>query len=315
MFAVKFDRFGPPEVLSVGRFPEPHAGRGEVRIKVRAAGVSPVDAALRAGRSPSSERIALPHIPGVDAAGVVDEVGPDVTGVAMGHEVFGAVDVARLGGASAEFAILRFWAAKPAAMSWEEAGAGGTSIETATRVLDLLDVREGTTLLIDGAAGGVGSVAVQLAIARGARVIGTGSPENQAFIAQLGAIPTTYGEGLSERVRALHEGRVDFALDVAGAGSLPELIAITGTAASVVTIADFTGPRLGVRLSTGDLGGEPNGRHGLAVAAALLEEGRFRLPLRKVFPLPEAAKAHALAVRGPRQGKIVLRVPWTPTAE
>lgn len=315
MFAVQFDRFGPPEVLSVGSFPEPRAGRGEVRVRVRAAGVSPVDAALRAGGSPSSERIALPHIPGVDAAGVVDEVGPDVTGVAIGDEVFGAVDVARLGGASAEFAVLRFWAAKPASMSWEEAGGSGTSIETATRVLDLLDVREGTTVLVDGAAGGVGSVAVQLAIARGAGVIGTGSPENQAFIAQLAAIPTTYGQGLSERVRALHDGRVDFALDVAGAGSLPELIAITGTAASVVTIADFTGPRLGVRLSTGDLGGQPNGRHGLAAAAALFEEGRFRLPLRKVFPLAEAAQAHALAVRGPRQGKIVLSVPLTATAE
>jgi NADPH:quinone reductase-like Zn-dependent oxidoreductase len=296
-------------VLAAGSFPEPHAGRGEVRVRVRAAGVSPVDAALRAGGSPSSERIALPHIPGVDAAGVVDEVGPDVTDAAVGDEVFGAVDVARLGGASAEFAVLRFWAAKPASMSWEEAGAGGTSIETATRVLDLLDVREGATLLIDGAAGGVGSVAVQLAIARGAVVIGTGSPESHAFIARLGAVPTTYGQGLPERVRALHDGRVDLALDVAGAGSLPELIAITGTAASVVTIADFTGPRLGVRLSTGDLGGEPNGRHGLAVAAALFEEGRFRVPLRKVFPLAEAAQAHALAVRGPRRGKIALSMP------
>jgi NADPH:quinone reductase-like Zn-dependent oxidoreductase len=307
VFAVQFDRFGPPEVLSVGPFAEPHAGRGEVRVRVRAAGVSPVDVALRAGRSPSAERVALPHIPGVDAAGVVDEVGPDVTGFAVGDEVFGAVDVARLGGASAEFAVLAFWAAKPASMAWEEAGAGGTSIETATRALDLLGVHKGTTLLIDGAAGGVGSVAVQLAIARGARVIGTGSPENQAFIAQLGAIPTTYGRGLPERVRRLRE--VDLVLDVAGAGSLPELIAITGTAASVVTIAEFTGPRLGVRLSLGDLGGDPNGRHGLAVAAALLEEGRFRLPLQEVFPMAQAARAHAFAARGPRQGKIVLAVP------
>jgi NADPH:quinone reductase-like Zn-dependent oxidoreductase len=137
-------------------------------------------------------------------------------------------------------------------------------------------------------------------------VIGTGSPENQAFIARLGAIPTTYGPGLPERVPA---GRVDRALDVAGAGSLPELIAITGTAASVVTIADFTGSRLGIRLSTGDLGGQPNGRHGLAAAAALFEEGRFRLPLREVFPLAEAARAHVLAARGPRQGKIALTVP------
>jgi NADPH:quinone reductase-like Zn-dependent oxidoreductase len=143
-------------------------------------------------------------------------------------------------------------------------------------------------------------------------VIGTGSPENQTFIAQLAAIPTTYGQGLPGRVRALHGGQVDLALDVAGAGSLPELIAITGTAASVVTIADFAGPQLGVRVSLGDLGGEPHGRHGLAVAAALFEEGRFRLPLQEVFPMAQAARAHAFAERGPRQGKIVLTVPPDP---
>lgn len=168
MFAVQFERFGPPEVLTVGRFPEPHAGPGEVRVRVNAAGVAPVDLALRAGRSPSSKRLALPHVPGVDAAGVIDEVGAGVTGYAVDDEVFGAVSVSRLGGASAEFAVLRFWTVKPPSMSWAEAGAAGTGVETATRALDGLDVRVGTTLLIDGAAGGVGSAAVQLALARGA---------------------------------------------------------------------------------------------------------------------------------------------------
>ncbi|WP_329139746.1 NADP-dependent oxidoreductase [Streptomyces sp. NBC_01476] len=312
MFAAHFDRFGPPEVLGVGPFPEPHAGPGEVRVRVRAAGVSPVDLSLRAGTSPSAGRLALPHVPGVDAAGVVDEVGPEVTGAAVGDEVFGAVDVARLGGASAQFAVLRFWAAKPAAMPWEEAGAAGTSIETATRALDLLDAREGTTLLIDGAAGGVGSVAVQLAVARGLRVIGTGRPESGEFIARLGAVPVTYGEGLPARVRALGAGRVERALDLAGAGGLRELVGITGSAASVVTIADFTGPELGVRLSLGDLGGQPHGRHGLAVAAALFEQGRFRLPLQKVFPLAEAAQAHAFAAHEPRRGKVALTVSAPP---
>jgi NADPH:quinone reductase-like Zn-dependent oxidoreductase len=300
VFAVRFDRFGPPEVLSVGSSPEPHAGPGQVRVRVRAAGVSPVDVLLRSGKSSFGDRVALPHVPGVDAAGVVDEVGADVTGVAVGDEVFGAVDVALLGGASAEFAVLAFWTAKPGSMSWEEAGGGGTSIETATRALDLLDVRAGTTLLVDGAAGGVGGVAVQLAIARGARVVGTGSPENHDFIARLGAVPAAYGERVHE---------VDLALDVAGRGSLPDLVALTGSAASVVTLSDFTGPKIGVRLSTGDLGGEPNGRHGLALAAALAEEGRFHVPLREVFPLEQADRAHALVAHGPRRGKVVLEVP------
>jgi NADPH:quinone reductase-like Zn-dependent oxidoreductase len=121
-----------------------------------------------------SARLPLPHIPGVDAAGVVDI--SEVPGASVGDEVFGTVPIARLGGASAEFAVLQFWAPKPAAMPWEQAGAAGSSIETATRVLDLLDLRDAMTIVIDGAAGGVGSVAVQLAVARGARVGGPGGP-------------------------------------------------------------------------------------------------------------------------------------------
>jgi NADPH:quinone reductase-like Zn-dependent oxidoreductase len=303
VFAVQFDRFGPPGVLTVGEFPEPHAGPGQLRVRVQAAGVSPVDLGLRAGVTPASKQLILPHVPGVDAAGVVDELGTGVTGFAVGDEVFGAVDVSRLGGASAEFAVLSFWAHKPSSMSWPAAGAAGTSVETATRALDLLDVRAGTTLLIDGASGGVGSVAVQLAIARGARVIGTGRQENHPFIAGLGATPVTYGEGLAERVQGL---AVDLALDVAGAGSLPELVTITGSAAAVLTIADFGGPALGVRVSLGELGGQPGGRHGLALAATLADEGRFRVPVREVFPMHDAARAHATGEHGPRQGKLAL---------
>ncbi|GAA1670849.1 NADP-dependent oxidoreductase [Nonomuraea maheshkhaliensis] len=310
MLAVHFNRFGPPDVLAVGTLPEPHAGPGQVRIRVRAAGVSPVDLALRAGRSPSSGRLALPHIPGVDAAGVIDELGTGVAGHAVGDQVFGAVEVARLGGASAEFAVLAYWAAKPPSMSWPEAGAAGTSVETATRALDVLGVREGTTLLIDGAAGGVGSVTVQLAVARGARVIGTGRRESAAFLTGLGAIPVGYGPGLPERVRTLGVERVDLALDVAGAGSLPELVSITGTPASVLTLADFTGPELGVRVSVGELGGEPDGRHGLALAATLSGEGRFRVPVREAFPMSWAAAAHEAAALGPRHGKIALTADW-----
>jgi NADPH:quinone reductase-like Zn-dependent oxidoreductase len=309
MFAVQFDRFGPSEVLTLGDFPEPHAGLGQVRILVRASGVSPVDLAIRAGTSPSAKRLVLPHVPGVDAAGAVDEVGDGVTDVAVGDEVFGTVDLARLGGAAAEFAVLAFWAHKPPSMPSTEAGAAGTSIETATRVLDLLDIRDGTTLIIDGASGGVGSVAVQLALARGARVIATGSESSQEFLAGLGAIPTTYGAGLPDRVRALGGGSIDAALDVAGRGSLPELIELTGSASSVVTIADFGASALGVGISMGELAGQTSGKHGLALAAALFDDGLFRVPVQEAFPFEHASDAHALAAEGPRRGKIVLTAP------
>jgi NADPH:quinone reductase-like Zn-dependent oxidoreductase len=304
MFALQFDRFGPPDVLAVGIAADPHPGPGEVRIAVAAAGVAPVDLALRAGTSPSREKLTLPHIPGVDAAGVIDEVGPGIDGFAAGDQVFGSVDIARLGGASAQFAVLAFWARKPDSMSLTEAGAAGTSIETATRALDALGVAQGATLLVDGAAGGVGSIAVQLAAARGARVIGTGRPASHAFLARLGALPVSYGPGLAGRVRDL--GPVDLALDVAGAGSLDDLVAITGDAAAVITLADFTGPARGVHLSLGQYGGQPDGRNGLALAAELSRQGRFRVPVQEVFSAARAAEAHAAAAAGPRQGKVVL---------
>ena len=263
---------------------------------------------LRAGDSPSRDALVLPHIPGVDAAGTIDEVGAGVEGFAVGDEVFGAVDVARLGGASAQYAVLAFWAAKPAAMSWHEAGAAATGAETATRALDLLGLtgdRE-TTLLIDGAAGGVGSIAVQLAVARGARVLATARPGSHAFLAGLGAVPVAYGPGLTARLRALGVHRVDRALDVAGKGLLGELVALTGDAGAVVSLADFTAPAHGVRLSLGRYGGQPDGRHGLLLAADLAERGRLRIPVQAVFPAARAAGAHAAVAAGPRRGKTVL---------
>jgi NADPH:quinone reductase-like Zn-dependent oxidoreductase len=311
MFAVQFERFGPPEVLTLGAAPEPHPGPHQVRIAVKATAVSPVDLALREGSSPASKNLALPHIPGVDAAGVIDEIGAEVTDYAVGDEVFGAVDVARLGGASAQYAVLDFWTPKPHGMTWAEAGAAGTGIETATRALDLLDIQDGTTLLVDGAAGGVGSIVVQLAVARGARVIGTARPDSHQFLRELGVEPVDYGRGLPVRIRALTAAPVDRALDVAGAGSLTELIELVGTADSVVTLADFGASTYGVRLSMGRLGGQPDGVHGLASAAALADQGRFRVPVRDTYPAHQAAKAHETAARPPRRGKIVLDMTHT----
>jgi NADPH:quinone reductase-like Zn-dependent oxidoreductase len=150
---------------------------------------------------------------------------------------------------------------------------------------------------------------IQLALARGARVIGTASEANQEFLADLGAIATTYGEGLPDRVRALGEGQIHKALDVSGHGSLTELIELTGTADAVVTIADFAASALGVRISTGELGGQASGKHGLWDAARLFEAGQFRIPIQEAFPFAEAAEAHTRAETGPRRGKIVLTAP------
>ena len=298
MRALQFSEYGPADVLHVAEVAEPHAGPGRIRIAVRASGVTPADAGLRSGRF--GERLPLPHVPGVDAAGVVDEVGEGVTGVSVGDEVFGMVDLARLGGANAEFAVLAAWAPRPAALSWEQAGGAAANAETATRALDLLGVGDGTRVLIAGAAGGVGTVAIQLATARGAEVIGTAGPATQDFVAELGATPVVYGEGLANRV-----GAVDAVLHCAG--TVPDLVALAGSPDRVVTIADLSGDH-GVRLThtAGGPGSDPQALHGLAIAASLAEQGAFTVPLAGVFPLAEAAAAHRLSETGHAHGKIVL---------
>jgi NADPH:quinone reductase-like Zn-dependent oxidoreductase len=194
MRALQFSEYGPAGVLRIAEAPEPHAGPGHVRIAVRASGVTPADWYLRSGRFRDWLPLTFPHVLGADAAGVVDEVGAGVTGVRPGDAVFGVVDVARLGGGNAEHAVLTGWAAKPEALSWEQAGGAAANVETATRVLDRLGAGPGTTLLIEGAAGGVGSAAVQLAVARGATVIGTASAR-VVTVADLNA--AAYGVHLS----------------------------------------------------------------------------------------------------------------------
>ncbi|WP_306207448.1 NADP-dependent oxidoreductase [Actinoplanes sp. RD1] len=293
MRALRITAFGPPDVLEVAEVPEPHPGPGQLRIAVRASGVTPADWKIRAGLLPG---LPLPRLLGFDAAGIVDQIGPGVTGVAPGDEVFGATDIARLGGANAEFAVLVAWAAKPESWSWAQAGGAAGNLETATRVLDRLAVGAGTTLLVEGAAGGVGTLAVQLAVARGARVIGTASERNHAFLATLGAVPTTYGPGLADRVTG-----VDAALDCAGSGSLPDLLAIAGR---VVTVADVGA---GAHLSTSaGPNADPPAWHGLHTAAALADRGRLTVPLAGVFALEDAAAAHRLSESGHARGKIVL---------
>ena len=166
--------------------------------------------------------------------------------------------------------------------------------------------RSGSTLLINGASGSVGSAAVQLAVVRGARVIGTASPANHEYLRSLGAEPVAYGEGLAERVRALAPDGVDVALDVAGSGVLPELIELAGGPEHVVTIADFGGAQEhGVRFSSGDAG---RAVHALAEIGELIESGRFSLPVAQTFPLADVAEAHRVSEQGHVRGKLVLLV-------
>ena len=299
MKAVQFSEYGEPDVLHVADVAEPHAGPGQIRVAVRGAAVNPIDWKKRSGVMRDAMPVDFPSIPGIEVAGVVDEVGDGVTDAAVGDEVFGNA----VGGGSAEHALLDQYAAKPASLPWEEAAGLPVAVETAVRTLDLLGVQDGQTVLVNGAAGGVGSAAVQFARARGARVIGTASERNHEYLRSLGAEPTVYGDGLVERVRELAPDGVDRALDTAGKGALPDLIEITGSPDNVVTIADFTAPQHGVRVTTGSDG---RSWQALGQAAQLYEQGKLSVPVERTFPFSQAPEAHRLSQEGHVRGKLVL---------
>ncbi|MYQ81233.1 MULTISPECIES: NADP-dependent oxidoreductase [unclassified Streptomyces] len=297
MKKVSFAEFGGPDVLRLIDAEEPHAGPGRIRIAVRAAGVNPVDWRVREGQVLGAHPTVLPSGVGLDAAGIVDEVGEGVEGVSIGDRVFGE-------GADtyAEFAVLSAWARMPEGLTFEEAAGYPSVVETALRVIDQVGVRAGETLLVSGASGGVGSAVLQIARDRGIAVIGTGGAANQDYLRGLGALATTYGDGWVERVRRL--GRVDAALDLAGSGVIPELVALTGDPGKVITIADLGAPEFGVRFS-GVAGSVPDA---LAEAVDLIERGRLHIPVEKSYALTEVAQAHADSRAGHTRGRRVIVV-------
>ena len=300
MRAIQFSQFGGPDVLGLVELPDPHPSAGQIRVAVRAAGVNPIDWKVRSGALGGD----LPKTTGQEAAGVVDELGDGVTDVAVGDEVFGSVAG---GGGAAELALLGHYSRLPPSLDFAAAAALPVAVETAMRTLDLLGVEAGTTVLINGAAGSVGQSAVQFARERGARVIGTASEANHELLRSLGAEPTTYGEGLVQRVRALAPDGVDVALDTVLGGALPALVELTGSPDRVVAIADYPGAQaLGVRFSGGS--GSERAWGALAAVTEQIEAGRFSLPVAQTFPLAQIAEAHRLSETGHVAGKIVLLV-------
>jgi len=299
MKAAQFSRFGGPEVLEIVDLPEPHPGPGQIRIVVHAAGINATEWKLRKGLL--SFGAGLPQTTGRDVAGVVDQLGAGVTDVAVGDRVFGVSDD---GAGAAELALMTYRAPIPSSLGFVDAAGLPVALETATRSLDELKVGSGSTLLINGAAGGIGSTAVQLAVARGARVIGTASTAKHEYLQLLGAEPVNYGQGMAERVRTLAPDGVDAALDVAGSGVLPELIDLAGGPQNVVTLADIDGAKQHeVRFSNGFHG---HAFHALHDVGALIEAGRFWLGVDRTYPLHKISEAHRVSERGHVRGRLVL---------
>ena len=301
MRKAQFSEFGGPDVLEIVEADEPHAGPDEIRVVVSAIGVNPADWKMREGAMGGD----LPQGAGLEVSGVVDEVGDEVSDVTAGDEVFGPTS-----GGAADFALLSNYAHIPASLDFAGAAALPVAVETAVRVLDLLGVGADQTLLINGASGSVGIAAIQLAVDRGARVIGTAGAANLELVRAYGAEATTYGDGLAQRVRELAGGRdgvVDGVVDMGPSGALPALVEIAGGPEHVVAIADFEGAQAtGVRFSGGP--GDERAWHALHDVTTLVESGTFTLPVAATFQLEQIGEAQHAGQSGQVHGKIVLLV-------
>jgi NADPH:quinone reductase-like Zn-dependent oxidoreductase len=301
---------GGPEVLSIVEQHLDPPGAGEVRIGVRCAGVNPVDWKRYDGTR--ATQADLPLRIGFEAAGVVTEVGDGATGpagpIAVGDEVIAF----RIPGAYADEVVVPAAAAvpKPPNMDWEPAGGLMLAGATAVHALTATSVTSGDTVLVHAAAGGVGSMAVQLAVARGARAIGTASERHHQRLRELGAEPTTYGDGLADRVRALAPDGVDAAIDCVGTDEAIDvslqLVADRDRIATIVAYA--RGARDAIKILGGGPGADPGTELRDAARlelAALVAQGALTVDARS-FALDDVAEAHRTGQAGHVAGKLVL---------
>ncbi|MGA5315917.1 NADP-dependent oxidoreductase [Streptomyces pseudogriseolus] len=308
MKAISYARYGGPEVLEYGEADDPKLGPDSVLVRVRAASVNPVDWKARQGHLDAALPAVFPVIPGWDLAGVVVRTGPAVPEFSEGDEVIGYVreDVLSFG-TCAEYvaAPVRTLAPKPRRLGFEEAAGLPLGGLTAYQVLHrVLGVRRGETVLVHAAAGGVGSVAVQLAAHLGARVIGTASARNHDFVRGLGAEPVAYGEGLAERVRGLAPEGVDAVFDTVGGEALKasaNLVVPEGRLASIVdpAVTDYGGAYWFVRPDPTDL----------RKLSDLADQGVLTIHVEETYPLDRTADAHRRSEEGHVRGKIAITVP------
>jgi NADPH:quinone reductase len=310
--AVVATAFGGPEVLAVVEVPVNPPGPGEVRIQVRAAGASPIDYKLYSGamgRDPAR----LPMRLGSEAAGVITAVGDGAEGPAGPLHPGDEVIAYRIAGAYAAEVTVPGSAVvpKPAVLSFEQAGGLMLTGATAVHALKVVGAGPGATVVVHGGSGGVGLMAVQLAVAAGARVIATASDGRHAYLRGLGAEPLTYGPGLLERIRAIAPGGADAAIDTVGTDeAIDTSLALVSDRDRIVTIA---APQRGLSLGIKVIGGAPGADPGAEIRAGarleltqLAETGKLHVVVAAAYPLADAAAAHRDLATGHTFGKIVL---------
>lgn len=292
-------QYGPPDVLEWKDVAIAEPSERQIRIQVRVSGVGPTDLKIRRGDLDGAFRLPEPAVLGFETAGVVDAIGSEVSDTAVGDEV--AAWLPSLGGYG-EYALAAAWTLKPANVSWADAGALPASVEAAVGVLRQLEVAQGETLLILGAGGSVGIIAVQLAVRQGLNVIGAVGARDEALTRELGATPVRYGSNLLANVREVTD-RVDAAFDAAGNGGLEDAVTLTGGSTRVVTLADEHAAELGVRLSAPTPDRAPDA---VEIGMELLASGELRLRSQKCLPMSAAAEAHRLLEQGNAHQKLLL---------
>lgn len=310
--AVVATKYGGPEGLDLIEV-TPRPGPDEALVTVKAAGVNPADWKQYSGAW-GTDAAHLPMRLGHEVSGVVTAVGADVTEVEVGDEVIGYPVTG--GYADQVVAPAGSLLVKPATLSWEKAAGLMVSGVTAAHALAATRVGAGDTVLVHGASGGVGAMTVQLARAKGARVIGTGDPANHEYLVDLGAVPVGYGPGLLDRVRVVVPGGLTAAIDLAGTReALDTSVALVRDRRRVATIVGFSyGAQLGIRLLGGGPGADPGTEIRQAARAKLLRyvaSGHLDVRVGAVYPLAEVARAHRAGIEGRVQGKIIL-VPAAP---
>ena len=277
----------------------PEPSERQVRIKVRVSGVGPTDLKIRRGDLKAVLPLPESAVLGFETAGVVDAIGSEVSGVAVGDEV--AAWLPSLGGYG-ECALAAAWTRKPPHVTWNDAGALPASVEAAVGVLRQLEVADGETLLILGAGGSVGLIATQLAIRQGLKVIGAVGGRDEALIRELGAAPVLYGSNLLSDVRGVAD-RVDATFEASGKGGLEDAITVTDGSDRVITLADERAADLGVRLSAPTPDRAPDA---VEIGMQLLASGELRLRSQRALPMSAAAEAHRLLEDGLVHDKLLL---------
>jgi NADPH:quinone reductase-like Zn-dependent oxidoreductase len=301
--AVRFDKYGGIDVLQVVEVERPVPGPGQVLVRVKAAGINPGEASIRRGLFADRWPATFPSGQGSDLAGVVEEVGPKVTNVAVGDEVIGFSEKRS---SQAELVLVESGnlVPRPPNVSWEQAGAlyvAGTTAYAAVRAVAL---NSGDTVVVSGAAGGVGSIAVQLAREAGAKVIGLAGEANHKWLADHSIIPVTYGDGVEDRIRAASGGEVDAFIDTFGGGYVELALKFGIAPHRIDTIIDFA--------AAAKYGVKAEGNSAAATAevlgqlAALLAAGRLEIPIAKVYPLADVQDAYRELEQRHTRGKIVL---------